>query len=95
MKEAIYGIQYTKIQKEVLEDLSRASRNNKPYSYICLFGGGGSGKTFILLDRVLLKAIACPGIVQYIIRNSFNDIKKNILTRDLPLLMQTPRYKDI
>jgi phage terminase large subunit len=46
--------------------------------YILLFGGSRSGKTFILLYAIIVRAVKAPGSRHAVIRLHFNAVKQSI-----------------
>ena len=71
----------TKKQKEAIKLLSGKAR------HIMLYGGSRSGKTFILLYAVLVRA--CKEKSHHVIlRSKFNHVKTSVFMDTLPKLMQ-------
>jgi len=57
-------------------------------THICLFGGSRSGKTFLLVRNVVLRAIKAPGSRHAIFRYRFNAIKSSIIQDTFPKVMK-------
>ena len=51
---------------------------------ILLYGGSRSGKTFIIIRQIILRAIKCPNSRHLIVRLVFNDINRSIWQGTLP-----------
>ena len=56
--------------------------------YILLFGGSRSGKTFILLYAIIVRAVKAPGSRHAVIRLHFNAVKQSIGLDTLPKVFQ-------
>jgi len=56
-------------------------------TYIMLFGGSRSGKTFLLVRTVCMRAIKAPGSRHAILRFRFNAIKASIIFDTFPKVM--------
>lgn len=57
-------------------------------TYIMLFGGSRSGKTFLLIRTVIMRAIKAPGSRHCILRFRFNHIKSSIVFDTFPKVMR-------
>jgi phage terminase large subunit-like protein len=55
--------------------------------YVCLFGGSRSGKTFLLVRQVVLRALKAPNSRHAIFRFRFNAIKASIIMDTFPKVM--------
>ena len=58
------------------------------FKYIMLFGGSRSGKTFLLVRAICVRAIKAPGARQAILRFRFNAAKQSIAMDTLPKVMK-------
>ncbi len=56
--------------------------------YILLFGGSRSGKTFIILFAIIVRAVKAPGSRHAVIRLHFNAVKQSIGLDTLPKVFQ-------
>jgi predicted phage terminase large subunit-like protein len=56
--------------------------------YLMLFGGSRSGKTFLLVRNVVLRALKSPGSRHCILRFRFNHIKSSIIFDTFPKVMK-------
>lgn len=54
-----------------------------------LFGGGRSGKTFLLIRNILTRALKAPGSRHLITRSRFNHLKASIMMDTFPKVMRT------
>lgn len=73
----------TKKQEEAMEVISAA------YALYCmLFGGSRSGKTFLLVRAVVLRALKAPFSRHAILRLRFNHIKASVILDTFPKVMQ-------
>ncbi len=54
-----------------------------------LFGGSRSGKTFLLVRNVVLRALKAPGSRHVVLRFRFNHVKASIVLDTFPKVMQT------
>lgn len=61
---------------------------------ICLFGGSRSGKTFLLVRNIILRALKAPNSRHAIFRFRLNAIKATILADTLPKVMKIV-YPDV
>ncbi len=57
---------------------------SSPARYILLFGGSRSGKTFILIYAMLVRALKAPGSRHVILRAHFNSVKQSVFMDTLP-----------
>ncbi|MDR0931435.1 MAG: phage terminase large subunit [Victivallales bacterium] len=78
--EAIF--QKTSAQREALKLLGGKSR------YVLLFGGSRSGKTFILVYALLVRAIRAPGSRHAILRLHSNAVRQSVLMDTLPKVIR-------
>jgi hypothetical protein len=54
-----------------------------------LFGGGRSGKTFLLIRNIVLRALKAPGSRHLVVRFRFNHIKQSVILDTFPKVMKT------
>lgn len=59
-----------------------------PAPWCMLFGGGRSGKTFLLLRAVLLRAMKAPGSRHLVARHRFNHLKGSVVLDTLPKVLE-------
>ncbi|MFA5166745.1 MAG: phage terminase large subunit [Candidatus Paceibacterota bacterium] len=57
-------------------------------THICLFGGSRSGKTFLLVRNVVLRALKAPKSRHAIFRYRFNAVKASVVQDTFPKVMQ-------
>ena len=57
-------------------------------THVCLGGGSRSGKTFLLLRMLIIRALKAPGSRHAIFRFRFNAIKSSIIYDTLPKVME-------
>lgn len=57
-------------------------------THIMLFGGGRSGKTFLNVRNIVMRAIKAPGSRHLIVRFRFNHLKASIILETFPKVMQ-------
>lgn len=57
-------------------------------TWLMLFGGGRSGKTFLLLRNVVMRALKAPGSRHLIVRYRFKHIKTSIILDTFPKVMR-------
>ncbi len=69
-------------QEEAMEIISGTATHNM------LFGGSRSGKTFLLVRAVVMRALKAPGSRHAILRYRFNHIKTTIILDTFPKCMQ-------
>jgi predicted phage terminase large subunit-like protein len=58
-------------------------------TWIMLFGGGRSGKTFILVRTIIARALKAPGSRHLITRYRFNHLKATVVLDTFPKVMRT------
>lgn len=58
-------------------------------TYIMLFGGSRSGKTFLHVRNVVMRALKAPGSRHCILRFRFNHIKSSVVFDTFPKVMKT------
>lgn len=58
-------------------------------TWIMLFGGGRSGKTFIAIRTIILRALKAPGSRHLIARYRFNHLKATVVLDTFPKVMRT------
>jgi phage terminase large subunit-like protein len=58
-------------------------------TWLMLFGGGRSGKTFLLLRNIVMRALKAPGSRHLIVRYRFKHIKTSIILDTFPKVMRT------
>ena len=73
---------YTPAQQNALELISGKSRN------IMLFGGSRSGKTFLLVYAVLIRALRVPGSRHVILRFRGNSVRQAVMRDTLPKVIR-------
>jgi PBSX family phage terminase large subunit len=56
--------------------------------HILLYGGSRSGKTFLLVRAVVMRALKAPGSRHLIVRFRFNHVKASIIEDTFPKVMQ-------
>ena len=56
-------------------------------TYIMLFGGSRSGKTFLLMRQVIVRALKSPGSRHAVLRFRFNQVKNSIVYDTFPKVM--------
>jgi len=59
-----------------------------PYKWIMLHGGSRSGKTFILIRAMCIRAMKVPGSRHIIFRFRFNHVKQSVFMETLPKVLQ-------
>lgn len=59
-----------------------------PATHLMLFGGGRSGKTYLLIRNVVMRAIKAPGSRHLVLRFRFNHIKASIILETFPKVMR-------
>lgn len=57
-------------------------------TWIMLFGGGRSGKTFLIVRNIVLRALKAPGSRHLIVRSRFNHLKASIMRDTFPKVMR-------
>lgn len=57
-------------------------------TWLMLFGGGRSGKTFLLLRNIVMRALKAPGSRHLIVRYRFKHIKASIILDTFPKVMR-------
>jgi len=57
--------------------------------WIMLYGGGRSGKTFVVIRSMIARALKAPGSRQLVTRYRFNHLKATIILDTLPKVMRT------
>lgn len=58
-----------------------------PATHVMLFGGGRSGKTFVLVRNIIVRALKAPGSRHLIVRFRFNHLKASIILETFPKVM--------
>lgn len=58
------------------------------FQFIMLFGGSRSGKTFLIVYAILIRAIKAPGSRHVIMRFRFNAVKASIVADTLPKVLK-------
>lgn len=74
--------QYTETQKRALALIGSDAEN------IMLFGGAGSGKTFILVSFIALVVHMFPGIRIAILRKQLKDVRESVMLETFPDVMR-------
>lgn len=59
-----------------------------PATWLMLFGGGRSGKTFLLVRNIVLRALKSPASRHLIVRSRFNHLKASVMMDTLPKVMR-------
>jgi len=57
-------------------------------TWLMLFGGGRSGKTFLLLRNIVMRALKSPGSRHLVVRYRFKHIKTSIILDTFPKVMR-------
>lgn len=57
-------------------------------TWLMLFGGGRSGKTFLIIRNIVLRALKAPGSRHLIVRSRFNHLKASIMRDTFPKVMR-------
>jgi len=65
-----------------------------PSKHIMLRGGARSGKTFVLTDAIVTRALKCPETSHVVLRFRFNHLKFSIIFDTFPKVM-TLRYPQV
>lgn len=60
-----------------------------PATWIMLFGGGRSGKTYLVVRNIVLRALKAPGSRHLIVRSRFNHLKASVMRDTFPKVMRT------
>lgn len=58
-----------------------------PAKHVMLFGGSRSGKTFLLVRAVVMRALKAPGSRHAIVRYRFNAVKSSVVADTFPKVM--------
>jgi predicted phage terminase large subunit-like protein len=74
---------FTDKQQEALDGILSGDA-----THCMLFGGGRSGKTFLHVRNLVLRAIKAPGSRHLIVRFRFNHVKQSIILDTFPKVMQ-------
>jgi phage terminase large subunit-like protein len=56
-------------------------------TWLMLFGGGRSGKTFLLVRNIVMRALKAPGSRHLIVRFRFNHLKASVILDTFPAVM--------
>jgi phage terminase large subunit-like protein len=59
-----------------------------PATWLMLFGGGRSGKTFLVVRNIVLRALKAPASRHLIVRSRFNHLKASVMMDTLPKVMR-------
>ena len=78
----IPGFRKTSDQRKATELLSG------PHKWVLLHGGSRSGKTFILVRALIIRALKAPGSRHVIFRLRFNHIKQSVFMETLPEVLR-------
>ena len=57
-------------------------------TWLMLFGGGRSGKTFLIIRNIITRALKAPGSRHLIVRSRFNHLKASIMLDTFPKVMR-------
>lgn len=60
-----------------------------PATWLMLFGGGRSGKTFLIVRNIVTRALKAPSSRHLITRSRFNHLKASIMMDTFPKVMRT------
>ncbi len=60
-----------------------------PATHIMLFGGSRSGKTYLLVRNIVMRALKAPGSRHAVLRFRFNHVKNSIVQDTFPTVMRT------
>lgn len=69
----------TKTQSDAVKTIVNNRAKN-----ICLYGGSRSGKSFLIMRMILIRASKCPNSNHIIVRETFNSVKRSIWKKTLP-----------
>lgn len=58
-------------------------------TWLMLFGGGRSGKTFLIVRNIVMRALKAPGSRHLVVRYRFKHIKASIILDTFPKVMRT------
>lgn len=58
-------------------------------TWLMLFGGGRSGKTFLIVRNIVTRALKAPGSRHLITRSRFNHLKASVMMDTFPKVMRT------
>jgi len=56
--------------------------------WVMLFGGGRSGKTFLIIRAIVVRALKAPGSRHLVVRYRFNHVKASIILDTFPKVMR-------
>lgn len=73
---------FTAKQKEALDGVLSSAA-----THCMLFGGGRSGKTFLHVRNIVMRALKAPGSRHLIVRFRFNHVKQSIILDTFPKVM--------
>lgn len=59
-----------------------------PATWLMLFGGGRSGKTFLVVRNTILRALKAPGSRHLIVRSRFNHLKASVMRDTFPKVIR-------
>lgn len=74
---------FTAKQKEALDTILSSAA-----AHAMLFGGGRSGKTFLHVRNIVMRALKAPGSRHLILRLRFNHVKQSIIMDTFPRVMK-------
>jgi predicted phage terminase large subunit-like protein len=74
--------QYTERQKEALRFLGSGAET------LMIFGGAGSGKTYLLTTFIALAISAFPGLRCAVLRRQFKDARESVMGQTFPAVMK-------
>ncbi|NVO06562.1 MAG: DNA-packaging protein, partial [Rhodoferax sp.] len=57
-------------------------------TWLMLFGGGRSGKTFLILRNIVMRALKAPGSRHLVVRYRFKHLKASIILDTFPRVMR-------
>ena len=85
---------FTEKQQQILKEVKYGLTNK--YKEICLYGGRRSGKTFLLLDILIQRALVAPASKHVICRNTYSTIYASIWNDTIQnQMMQIDKYQKI
>lgn len=73
---------FTPKQREALDGILSSA-----CTHLMLFGGGRSGKTFLHVRNIVMRALKAPGSRHLIVRFRFNHVKQSIILDTFPKVM--------
>lgn len=74
--------------KKTIDQTSACKLLNGDAKHILLFGGSRSGKTFIIVRNIILRALKADGSRHCILRKTFTDVRRTIVMDTMPKVLQ-------